>query len=135
MLSGQARILVVDDEPALLESMRSYLSRLGHMVTTFRSASDAWDYFAADPMACSVVIVDMTLEGMSGEEFIRKVLERQPDTNVLATSGSPRSLHHLHGLEGARVAVLEKPFTPAMLTDALERLLGGEAPQISRPSP
>ena len=126
---------MVDDETALLESMRSYLSRLGHAVTTFRDAASAWDYFAADPSVCSVAIVDMTLAGMSGEEFIRKVLERKPDTAVLATSGYPGSLRNLPELEGARVAVLEKPFTPRMLTEALERLLGGEAPPVRRKSP
>lgn len=123
MPPGIAKILVVDDESALLESMRSYLSSLGHMVTAFRSAASAWDYFAADPSAFAVVIVDMTLAGMSGEEFVRKVLDRNPSIAVLATSGYPRSLEHLGVPEGARLARLEKPFTPGMLDEALEQLL------------
>lgn len=121
-----AKILLVDDEPALLDSMRSYLTRLGHSITAFRGASPAWECFIADPSAFSVVIVDMTLEGMSGSEFIRKVLECNPATAVLATSGYPGSLHSLEGPSGARIAMLEKPFTPRMLTDALARLLGEE---------
>jgi two-component system response regulator FlrC len=125
MLAGIAKILVVDDEPALLESMRSYLSRLGHMVTAFRCATSAWDYFAGDPSAFSVVIVDMTLAGMSGEEFVRKVLDRNPGVAVLATSGYPGSLENLGAPRGARLARLEKPFTPRMLIEALERLLAG----------
>ena len=121
---------MVDDEPALLESMRSYLSRLGHMVKAFRSGAAAWDYFSADPSACSVAIVDLTLVGMSGEEFIRKVLDRNPNMAILATSGYPPSLHDLQEPPGARIELLEKPFTPSMLTDALDRLLessGGAA--------
>jgi DNA-binding NtrC family response regulator len=130
VLSTQASILVVDDEPALLESMRSYLSRLGHMVKAFRSGAAAWDYFSADASACSVAIVDLHLQGMSGEEFIRRVLDRNPNIGILATSGYPPSLHDLQEPPGARMELLEKPFTPRMLTDALDRLLessGGSA--------
>jgi DNA-binding NtrC family response regulator len=116
-------ILVVDDEPALLESMRSYLSRLGHNVTAFRGADSAWDCFSADPTAYSVMIVDLTLTGVSGEELIRRVLDRVPDLPILATSGYPDSLRHLEQ-SAPGVAVLEKPFTPRMLTEALERVIG-----------
>jgi DNA-binding NtrC family response regulator len=118
-----ANLMVVDDEPALLESMRVYLTRLGHSVTAFQNAESAWERFSANPSAHSVVIVDMTLEGMSGERFIRKLLERNPGVAVLATSGYTGSLQNFEGPTGARVAMLEKPFTPGMLTDALARLL------------
>jgi len=122
-----ANILVVDDEPALLESMRTYLTRLGHSVTPFQKAEAAWERFTADPSAYSVVIVDMTLEGMPGEEFIRKVLDRNPAVALLAISGYPGSLHNFERPPGARIAMLEKPFTPRMLTEALARLLGEES--------
>jgi len=49
---------VVDDERALLESMSSYLTRLGYVVMAFLDAQVAWDSFAADPLASSVIIVD-----------------------------------------------------------------------------
>jgi DNA-binding NtrC family response regulator len=121
-----ANILVVDDESALLESMRTYLIRLGHSVTAFQNAESAWELFTADLPAFSVVIVDMTLEGMPGEKFIRKVLDRNPAVAVLATSGYPGSLHNFETSPGARIAMLEKPFTPRMLTEARARLLGEE---------
>ncbi len=124
-----ANLMVVDDEPALLESMRTYLTRLGHSVTAFQDADSAWERFSADPFAYAAVIVDMTLSGMSGEAFIRKLLGRNPGAAVLATSGYPGSLHNFESPPGARVAILEKPFTPGMLTDALAKLLAssGEA--------
>ncbi len=121
------RILVVDDEPALLESMRSYLSRLGHKVTACRDAASAWESLASEGAAPAVVIVDLTLEGMPGEEFIHKVRERDPGIAVLATSGYPVPVEKLGLPPGARVAMLQKPFTPRMLNEALARLLGGEA--------
>jgi DNA-binding NtrC family response regulator len=128
MPPGIAKILVVDDEPALLESMRSYLSRLGHMVTAFRSATSAWEYFAANPFAFSVVIIDMTLDGMTGAELIREVLDRNPEIAVLATSGYPWSLENLGVRHGVRLERLQKPFTPRMLVEALEHLLSPPFP-------
>ena len=116
-------IMVVDDESALLESMRAYLTRLGHSVSAFQNAESAWERFSADPSAFSAVIVDMTLSGMSGEAFIRRLLERNPAVAVLATSGYPGSLHSFERPPGARIAMLEKPFTPHMLRDALARLV------------
>jgi DNA-binding NtrC family response regulator len=116
-------IVVVDDEPALLESMRCYLTRLGHAVVGLQDARSAWEYFAGDPSGEYVIIIDLTLEGMSGEELIRKVIERKPDMAVIATSGYPPALHGLRELGAARLATLEKPFTPRMLTQALESLL------------
>ena len=125
MPSGTVRILVVDDEPALLESMRSYLSRLGHMVTAFRSATAAWESLASENPA--VVIVDLTLQGMSGVEFIRKVIERHSAIAILATTGYPVTIDSLKLSPNARVAMLQKPFTPRMLTDALGSLLAAGA--------
>jgi hypothetical protein len=43
---------------------------------------------------------------------------------VLATSGYPGSLQNIEAPPGARIAMLEKPFTPRMLTEALAQLLG-----------
>ena len=126
MQPGEIRIVVVDDEPSLLESMRSYLTRLNYAVTAFLDAQLALEYFTADPSACSVIIVDLTLEGMSGPEFIRRVLQHKPDMAILATSGYPPALRKLPELQGARLATLEKPFTPKMLTDALDRLLANQ---------
>jgi DNA-binding NtrC family response regulator len=122
-----ANIMVVDDEFALLESMRTYLTRLGHSVTAFQTAESAWDRFSADPSTYSAIIVDMNLEGMSGEKFIRKLIDRNPAVAVLATSGYPGSLRCFERPLAARIAILEKPFTPAMLTEALARLLGSSA--------
>jgi len=122
-----ANIMVVDDESALLEGMRTYLTRLGHSVTAFQNAESAWERFNADPSAYSAVIVDMTLSGMSGEALIRKLLGLNPAVAVLATSGYPGSLRNFEGPPRSRIAILEKPFTPGMLTDALARLLGSSA--------
>lgn len=119
-------IVVVDDEPALLESLRAYLTRLGYVVTGFQNAKAAWDYFVSDSSVCSVIIVDLTLGGMSGEELIRKVLAHKPDMAVVATSGYHPALYDLRALRAPRLATLEKPFTPQMLTEALKRLFSNQ---------
>ena len=75
----------------------------------------------------------MTFEGMSGEQFIRKLLDGNPAVAVLATSGFPGSLRNFETPPGTRIAMLEKPFTPSMLTEALGRLLGEETSPEAQP--
>ena len=77
-------------------------------------------------MTIRLVLVDdhpITLEGLA------QLFSTEPDFEVVAraTSGYPGSLHNFKRPPGARLAMLEKPFTPRMLTDALARLLGEES--------
>jgi len=115
---------VVEDDAALLESLESFLSRRGHKVKAFRSATEAWDSLVAEDSSPAVIIADLTLQGMSGQEFIRRVMKRDPTVAVIATSGYPMLLASLGLPKEARVALLQKPFSPRMLTEALDGLFG-----------
>jgi FixJ family two-component response regulator len=69
---------------------------------------------------------------MRGEDLVVQLRELNPALAVLVASGSPSALAQHPALEGARTAFLEKPFTPRMLSDALEQLLGASGrPQSS----
>ncbi|MEJ7606054.1 MAG: response regulator [Bryobacteraceae bacterium] len=61
-----ARIILVDDEPALLKLMKSYLERLGHQVEAYPNGVDALAGFAATPTTFSLLVADLTLPDMSG---------------------------------------------------------------------
>jgi DNA-binding NtrC family response regulator len=102
--------------------MQIYLTRQGYDVTACRSASSAWERFAVESANYSLVIVDMTLNGMSAEAFIAKVSRENPRVGVLAISGYPGALDKLRESHNERVAYLQKPFTPAMLTEAVNRI-------------
>jgi DNA-binding NtrC family response regulator len=120
------RILLVDDEPALLRMMSLYLERRGYAVTTSSSTDRAAALVEEQPRSFSVVVLDATMAGMSMEELALKLLRLNPSLQVLAASGYPVDMSALEAAAPGRVAFLHKPFTPEMLARNVRRMLGGE---------
>ncbi|MEO7142703.1 MAG: response regulator [Bryobacteraceae bacterium] len=117
------RLLVVDDETALLQLLAKYLTRLGYAVDACASAGDAWDRFHRAPGNYALVAADLTLPDMPGEELLRRMLELNPRVCVLVCSGYPYDPSDLPVAAPAQAGFLQKPFSPKMLAEALERLL------------
>lgn len=113
------RLLIVDDEAALRDLLRRYLERAGYEVETFSGAPEALAAFEAAPERFSLVITDLTLEGMNGEELLERMRERAPDMRAMITSG------YAYHPRLAGVGFLQKPFLPKMLLEAVERALNG----------
>jgi CheY-like chemotaxis protein len=126
------RILVVEDEPGLLRVLVRYLARLGYEAVAAGRASEALERLRADPAGFAAVLTDLSLPDMRGEDLVVRLRELNPSLAVLVASGSPSALARNAALEGARTGSLEKPFTPRMLADALDKLLGASGgPQSS----
>lgn len=117
------RILIVDDEPPLLKVMERFLSRLGYRVETNISTDAAWSIFEADPTAYSLVMLDMTIPGMTAEEFANKAQQLNPDVRLILTSGYPVEVSQFRISNMNRAVFLHKPFTPDMLAETVGRLL------------
>ncbi len=80
-----ARLLIVDDEPYILDSLRDALRR--HFdITTAVSGAEGVEHLRQDPEAFSTVISDMRMPGMSGAAFLKEARELAPDaTRILLT--------------------------------------------------
>src|SRR5437764_1113821 len=86
---NRGRIMVVDDDRALLGFTAKYLSRLGYSVAAFRSPEEAWTQFSGPDANYSLVLVDLSLPGLSGEELARRMLSANPEVRLILTSGYP----------------------------------------------
>jgi PAS domain S-box-containing protein len=84
---GDERVLLVDDEPLLVEVMQRGLSRGGYAVTPFLSSRDAARAFEETPDAWDVLVTDMTMPGVTGEELVRRARELRPDLPVILCTG------------------------------------------------
>lgn len=120
-------ILVVDDEPALRRLMQAYLGRLGHQVQSCGDATSALKLVEENPAAFRVVIADLTLPDMRGDEMSQRILEMCPGTDILVCSGYPIDLDTFPPEQRHRVAMLQKPFLPDMLKSAIGVLLSRNA--------
>src|SRR5262245_48899531 len=120
MDSATARILVVDDEPPLLELMKIYLLRLGCPVMAAGSAEQAWQMFAESADEFSVAVVDGTLSGL--KDLATRMLAANSQMGVIACSGYPVDMAAIEASAPGRVGFLPKPFTSDELTAAVGRM-------------
>lgn len=117
------RILLVEDEPPLLQLVEKYLQRLGFEVETHLKSFDALRSFEAAPEQYSLVIADLGMPDMPGDTLLTRMLEIRPELRILVCSGSPFYIENLPGSLQRQVAFLQKPFMPKMLADAVQQLM------------
>jgi DNA-binding response OmpR family regulator len=120
MDSADGRLLIVDDDAALLKVMQAYLSRLGYRVDACRCAADAWALVEPNPSLYAGVLVDLNMPGMRGEELVRRILDSNAAIRLVVVSGAPAGLTGVEGVDRSRITFLPKPFAPRELADALK---------------
>ncbi len=86
-LYGQGTILVVDDEEAVRMVAKASLERFGYRVLLARNGIEAVEIFEQIPDQISVVLLDLTMPLMSGEETFRRLRAIRADAPVLLSSG------------------------------------------------
>ena len=114
-----ARLMVVDDEPALVNALVRLGTRLGLRVTGFVSSSEALRKFAGTPNAFDILLTDQTMPGLSGEELISYVRAIRPDLPVILCTGFSRTLSAERTAELGVGAFLAKPVSAQQLAEAL----------------
>jgi two-component system NtrC family response regulator len=123
--SGTGRaILVIDDDQFLLELLVEFLSESGYTVYTAESGEEALSLFSTKPQEIGVVITDMGLPGMSGDEVVAKIREINPSTKCVAISGFGGQEMIQKVRKGAFVTFIPKPFEREALLRLVETLIG-----------
>jgi CheY-like chemotaxis protein len=128
------RILLVEDEPPLLQLIEKYLQRLGFEVETHLKSFEALRSFEAAPDLYALVIADLGMPDMPGDTLLTRMLEIRPELRILVCSGSPFFIENLPDSLQRQVAFLQKPFLPKMLADAVQNLLA-QNPENSQTEP
>jgi len=132
----RTRILVVDDEVALTNLLEKYLQRMGFEVESMSNPRLALERYQTTDKPFQLVLADMTMPGLSGEELLRTILASDPDVRAILCSGYAGAGAPLQGEYPGRVHFLPKPFVPRMLAEAIGKLLdsGGDQPASSSAS-
>ena len=118
-----ARILLVDDEPQLLQLVQRYLKRLDYEVDAHARALDALGAFESAANRYDLVIADLAIPDMPGDMLLTRMLDVKPGLRMLICSGLPFEVSSLPLAIQKQVGFLQKPFAPKMLAEAVEQLL------------
>ena len=104
------KILLVDDEPEVAEVIELMLIQLGHQVLALNDGRRALEAFSST--VYDLVITDLHMPGLSGQELARAVKERKPGTPVLMITGWGLQVD-VSKMSGDRV--IAKPVTKEVL--------------------
>jgi len=120
MEARASRILVVDDEPPIVDLVTGYLEREGWAVTSVGDGAEAIEVVrAVDP---DVVILDVMLPGLDGVEVCRR-LRTFSDAYVIMLTARGEEIDRIMGLTVGADDYLVKPFSPRELVARVKALL------------
>jgi len=123
-------VLTVDDDSEVRRFIRRALERDGYHVREAASGIEALALLAdGDPL--DLLIADLEMPALAGEEMARQIRTARPDQRVLYCTGYPEQLFAARGVLWQYEAFIEKPFTPAGLLEAVSLILYGT---IHRPT-
>jgi CheY-like chemotaxis protein len=117
------RVLLVDDEHALVSLATKVLSRMGHEITACTDPREALAVFRSRPDGFDVVVTDLSMPHMSGFELTRELLAIRPEVCVVLTTGHVRA-EDQQAVDGIGIrAVVRKPYAFEDLGQVITDLL------------
>jgi two-component system, cell cycle sensor histidine kinase and response regulator CckA len=122
-LEGSGRILVVDDEAGVRKLLTAIIERHGYSVITASNGAEAIEIFEREADQIDLVILDLTMPVMSGQEAFRELHRMRPKTPVLLSSGFNEA-EAIQQFAGKRLAgFVQKPFTSRQLAESIKQAL------------
>ncbi len=117
--AGTVRVLVVDDEPRVVETHARVIRELGYAVETVLSSQDALRRVREEEF--DVVVSDLQMPGMDGQQLLRAVREHNLDLPVVIVTGSPSLESAIACLEYGALRYLVKPVDADQLKETTIR--------------
>ncbi len=120
-----ANILVADDEKSIRLTIQQALSTQGYSVNTAVDGRTALEQLKATP--ADLLLLDIQMPGMDGIEVLQAAMAQQPSLKVIMVSAHGSIDNAVDAMKLGAVDYLQKPFTPAELREAVDRVLNREA--------
>jgi len=123
MPRAKPTILVVDDESMALVLIKRLLSEAGYQVMTAQSGFEALDLFRRQPHAFQLVLLDLTMPFMDGEETFHRLREIRADIPVVLCTGFIRRDRLDRLMKDGIAGFLRKPLAPDEIVDHVRAVL------------
>ena len=121
---GSERILLVDDEPMILEVGQEILKALGYDAITAGSGEKALEIYTNEMNNIDLIVIDMIMPNMSGGELFDHLVAINPDVKVLLASGYSIEGEAREILNRGCRGFIQKPFSISEFSKKLRKILG-----------
>ena len=113
------QILIVDDEPADLETMKTLLEKTGYQVTVVDNGTKALELLTTNGF--DLILIDIKMPGLSGYDLLRLLREKiNHDAKMVYVSIVPEKEVNLADSDG----FIQKPFSPESFLKIVKKVLG-----------
>jgi DNA-binding NarL/FixJ family response regulator len=119
-------VLLVDDHAVVREGYRRLLERHGDIIVIGEAADAAEALVMFRAVAPQIVVMDITLPGLSGIEAMRRMLDHEPDTRVLIFSMHEEVIFARRALQAGAFGYLAKASAPSALVEAVHTIASGK---------
>lgn len=120
------RILVVDDEPLVCDSVKRMLAFYGHEVQGAGSGKEALGILEKDKF--DLIVIDQFMPVMPGDELAAAIKSRLPDQCILMITASAERLRAFNSTNSSADLIVGKPFQMEELNEAINRVLTAKNP-------
>jgi len=128
--TGSESILLVDDEDAVVETGKAILEKLGYRVKVHTDPQKAHDEFAAHGDDFDLVITDMSMPYLTGEELSKRLMEIRPDIPILLCTGYSDQLDAANAYAMGIKKFLLKPLEMGELATVIREVLDEDSKSL-----
>lgn len=121
--NGSERILLIDDEEQIIDFEQQILERLGYKVISKTDSEEALEEFAAQPDQFDLVITDMTMPKMTGDQLARKMMDIKPEIPVILCTGFNEAITEEKALAMGIDKFVMKPIVKDKLANTIRAVL------------
>lgn len=118
-VTGKGRILIVDDEPAIIEWTSQMLMSLGYEVIGMNNGLDAVEIFNQNPMGFDLILTDLIMPGMTGLELSTLIKSQRADIPIVLCTGFSEGLT----AESLNTCGISGMIMKPMITSDLSRII------------
>jgi two-component system, NarL family, invasion response regulator UvrY len=124
--SGRVTVLLVDDHAVVREGYRQLLERHGDIVVVGEAADASEAQALFGRLSPQIVVMDITLPGLSGLEAMRRMLDHAPETRVLIFSMHEDVIFAKRALQAGAFGYVTKASAPSVLVEAVHTVASGK---------
>ena len=116
-------VLVIDDDPSILDNLEFNLKLYGYSVLKATNGSEGVDVFKRHRQEIDAIVTDMKMPGLSGLDVIKNILAIDPDVGIIVFTGHGDTENAVAAMREGAVNYIQKPFRMEDLILSIENAM------------